>query len=91
MAAACQVDTFRQRSQLKWSTQVAVEVVDIGRSNGGDKSMNEFAQKLLKKLSLAEDAVEAMDFDGKTYSYRVDNEVAYVCVTNAAFGKRCGI
>ncbi|EEY65654.1 vesicle-associated membrane protein, putative [Phytophthora infestans T30-4] len=56
-------------------------------SNGGDKSMNEFAQKLLKKLNLAEDAVEAMDFDGKTYSYRVDNEVAYVCVTNAAFGK----
>ncbi|ETI40064.1 hypothetical protein, variant 2 [Phytophthora nicotianae CJ01A1] len=56
-------------------------------SNGGDKSMNEFAQKLLKKLNLAEDAVESMDFDGKTYSYRVDNEVAYVCVTNAAFGK----
>ncbi|KAF1790952.1 Longin-like domain [Phytophthora cactorum] len=59
-------------------------------SNGGDKGMNEFAQKLLKKLNLAEDAVEAMDFDGKTYSYRVDNEVAYVCVTNAAFGKREG-
>lgn len=57
-------------------------------SNGGDKAMNEFAQKLLKKLNLAEDAVEAMDCDGKTYSYRVDNEVAYVCVTNAAFGKR---
>ncbi|KAG6610014.1 Vesicle-associated membrane protein [Phytophthora cinnamomi] len=56
-------------------------------SNGGDKGMNEFAQKLLKKLNLAEDAVEAMDFEGKTYSYRVDNEVAYVCVTNAAFGK----
>ncbi|TDH64892.1 hypothetical protein CCR75_000244 [Bremia lactucae] len=46
-------------------------------SNGGDKRMNEFAQKLLKKLNLAEDAVEAMEFEGKTYSYRVDNEVAY--------------
>ncbi|KAF4323724.1 hypothetical protein BBO99_00000843 [Phytophthora kernoviae] len=56
-------------------------------SNGGDKGMNEFAQKLLKKLQLAEDAVESVDCDGKTYSYRVDGEIAYVCVTNAAFGK----
>ncbi|CAH0477463.1 unnamed protein product [Peronospora belbahrii] len=56
-------------------------------SNGGDKGMNEFAQKLLKKLNLAENAVESMDFEGKTYSYRVDNEIAYICVTNAAFGK----
>ncbi|KAG7401881.1 hypothetical protein PHYBOEH_009461 [Phytophthora boehmeriae] len=56
-------------------------------SNGGDKGMNEFAQKLLKKLQLTEDAVESVDCDGKTYSYRVDGEVAYVCVTNAAFGK----
>ncbi|CAI5746523.1 unnamed protein product [Peronospora destructor] len=56
-------------------------------SNGGDESMNEFAQKLLQKLNLAEDAVESMDFEGKTYSYRVDNELAYVCVTNEAFGK----
>ena len=57
-------------------------------SNGGNESMNEFAQKLLQKLNLAEDAVESMDFEGKTYSYRVDNELAYVCVTNEAFGKR---
>ncbi|RMX64352.1 hypothetical protein DD238_002586 [Peronospora effusa] len=56
-------------------------------SNGGDESMNEFAQKLLQKLNLAEDAVESMDFEGKTYSYRVNNELAYVCVTNEAFGK----
>ncbi|CEG42286.1 vesicle-associated membrane [Plasmopara halstedii] len=59
----------------------------VEHSNGGDKRMNEFAQKLLKKINLTDDAVEAMEFDGKTYSYRVDNEVAYVCVTNAAFGK----
>ncbi|CAI5715447.1 unnamed protein product [Hyaloperonospora brassicae] len=56
-------------------------------SNGGDRSMNEFAQKLLKKLTLRHDAVESIDFDGKTYSYRVENHVAYVCVTNAAFGE----
>ncbi|KAI9908707.1 hypothetical protein PsorP6_004464 [Peronosclerospora sorghi] len=56
-------------------------------SIGGDKNMNEFAQKLLKKLNLTENAVESMDFEGRTYSYRVDSEVAYVCVTNAAFGK----
>lgn len=59
----------------------------VEHSNDADKSMNEFAQKLLKKLNLADDAVEAMEFDGKTYSYRVNHEVAYVCVTNAAFGK----
>ena len=57
-------------------------------SNSGDRSMNEFAQKLLKKLTLRHDAVESIDFDGKTYSYRVESHVAYVCVTNAAFGER---
>ncbi|RLN13756.1 hypothetical protein BBJ28_00005175 [Nothophytophthora sp. Chile5] len=56
-------------------------------SNGGDKGMNDFAQKLLKKLNFAEEAVESLDCDGKTYSYRVEDEVAYVCVTNEAFGK----
>ncbi|KUF90379.1 WD40 repeat-containing protein SMU1 [Phytophthora nicotianae] len=57
--------------------------------------MNEFAQKLLKKLNLAEDAVESMDFDGKTYSYRVDNEVAYVSLflkhINQLFDNQFGI
>lgn len=57
-------------------------------SNGGDKKMNDFAHKLLKKLNFADAAVESVDYDGKTYSYRVDDEVAYVCVTNEAFGKR---
>ena len=59
-------------------------------SNGGDRSMNEFAQKLLKKLQLSHDAVESIDFEGKTYSYRVEHQLAYVCVTNAAFGERWG-
>jgi hypothetical protein len=63
-------------------------------SNGGDKSMNEFAQKLLKKLNLAQDAVEAMDCDGKTFSYRVDNEVhaagtlAMTADLNSLLGRR---
>uniref|UniRef100_M4B1B4 V-SNARE coiled-coil homology domain-containing protein n=1 Tax=Hyaloperonospora arabidopsidis (strain Emoy2) TaxID=559515 RepID=M4B1B4_HYAAE len=38
--------------------------------------MNEFAQKLLKKLQLSHDAVESIDFEGKTYSYRVEHQLA---------------
>uniref|UniRef100_K3W7G8 V-SNARE coiled-coil homology domain-containing protein n=1 Tax=Globisporangium ultimum (strain ATCC 200006 / CBS 805.95 / DAOM BR144) TaxID=431595 RepID=K3W7G8_GLOUD len=56
-------------------------------SNGGDKKMNDVAQKLLKKLNFDEFSVESVDCDGKTYSYRVESEVVYVCVTNEAFGK----
>ncbi|KAJ0398928.1 hypothetical protein P43SY_005286 [Pythium insidiosum] len=56
-------------------------------SNGGDKKMNEIAQKLLKKLNFEEDSLESVDCDGKTYSYRVEGEIVYVCVTNEAFGK----
>ncbi|GLD91807.1 hypothetical protein PINS_up000340 [Pythium insidiosum] len=56
-------------------------------SNGGDKKMNEIAQKLLKKLNFDEDSLETVDCDGKTYSYRVEGEIVYVCVTNEAFGK----
>lgn len=58
-------------------------------SNGGDKKMVEVAQKLLKKLSFDEASVESVACEGKTYSYRVEDEVVYVCVTNEAFGKRC--
>lgn len=57
-------------------------------SNGGDKKMSEIAQKLLKKLNFQESSVESVDCDGRNYSYRVEDEVAYVCVTNEAFGKR---
>lgn len=58
-------------------------------SNGGDKKMGEIAQKLLKKLNFEEASVESVACEGKTYSYRVEDEVVYVCVTNEAFGKRC--
>ncbi|TMW60741.1 hypothetical protein Poli38472_000783 [Pythium oligandrum] len=56
-------------------------------SNGGDKKMNEIAQKLLKKLNYDESSFESVAFDSKTYSYRVEDEIVYVCVTNEAFGK----
>ncbi|DAZ99789.1 TPA: hypothetical protein N0F65_001298 [Lagenidium giganteum] len=56
-------------------------------SNGGDKKMSEIAQKLLKKLTFEEDTVESVDCDGTTYSYRVEDEVVYVCVTEETFGK----
>lgn len=58
-------------------------------SHGGDKKMSDFAHKLLKRLNFADAAVESVDYEAKTYSYRVEDEVAYVCVTNEAFGKKC--
>lgn len=57
-------------------------------SNGGDRKMAEVAQRLLKKLSFDEAAVETVACDGRSYSYRVEDEVVYVCVTDEAFGKR---
>jgi hypothetical protein len=57
-------------------------------SNGGDKKMSEIAQKLLKKLNFDEASFESVECDGRTYSYRVDDEIVYVCVTDEAFGKR---
>jgi vesicle-associated membrane protein 7 len=60
----------------------------VEHSHGGDKKMSEIAHRLLKKLNFDEDSVETVDCEGKMYSYRVDNEVAYICVSNEAFGKR---
>jgi hypothetical protein len=57
-------------------------------SHGGDKKMNDFALKLMKKLNFADAAVESVAYEGKNYSYRVEDEVAYVCVTDEAFGKK---
>ena len=57
-------------------------------NSGGEKKMREIAQKLLKKLDYDTDSVESVDCDGKTYSYRVENGIVCVCVTDEAFGKR---
>lgn len=49
--------------------------------------MKEITQKLLQKLNYENDSLESVECDGKTYSYRVENEIVFVCVTTEVFGR----
>ncbi|ETW01841.1 hypothetical protein H310_06412 [Aphanomyces invadans] len=57
-------------------------------TNSG-KKVKEIAVQLTKKLNFEkiELEMEAIDCEGKTYSYLVENEVAYICVADASVGR----
>ncbi|RHY41939.1 hypothetical protein DYB30_008392 [Aphanomyces astaci] len=53
------------------------------------KKVKEIAVQLTKKLNFEkiELEMEAIDCEGKTYSYLVENEVVYICVADASVGR----
>ncbi|OQR92446.1 vesicle-associated membrane protein [Achlya hypogyna] len=55
--------------------------------SGGAKKVKDIAQSLIKKLNLEKREMDAIDCDGKTYSYLVEDEIAYICVADASVGK----
>ncbi|RHY01985.1 hypothetical protein DYB28_005694 [Aphanomyces astaci] len=57
-------------------------------TNSG-KKVKEIAVQLTKKLNFEkiELEMEAIDCEGKTYSYLVENEVVYICVADASVGR----
>ncbi|EQC36278.1 hypothetical protein SDRG_06383 [Saprolegnia diclina VS20] len=60
-----------------------------GPPPSGTKKVKEIAEQLAKKLNFEKRELEmdAIDCDGKTYSYLVDDEIAYICVADASVGK----
>lgn len=54
----------------------------------GDKKMSDIAHKLVKKLEFNQNSNESVEYETKTYSYRVFDEVVYICVTTQSFGKQ---
>ncbi|KAH9079004.1 hypothetical protein Ae201684P_021669 [Aphanomyces euteiches] len=57
-------------------------------TNSG-KKVKEIAYQLTKKLNFEkiELEMEAIDCEGKTYSYLVESEVVYICVADASVGR----
>ncbi|OQS04496.1 vesicle-associated membrane protein [Thraustotheca clavata] len=55
----------------------------------GSKKVKEIAASLLTRLNFEKRELEmdAIDCDGQTYSYLVDDEIAYICVADATVGK----
>jgi vesicle-associated membrane protein 72 len=53
------------------------------------KKVKEIALQLTKKLDFEKKGLEmeAIDCEGKTYSYLVENEVSYICVADASVGR----
>ncbi|CCI39235.1 unnamed protein product [Albugo candida] len=50
--------------------------------------MSDIAHKLVKKLEFNSNSTESVEYETKTYSYRVCDEVVYICVTTRTFGKQ---
>ncbi|RQM29566.1 hypothetical protein B5M09_011503 [Aphanomyces astaci] len=92
----CAIEVWKD-SGVKRAVIVALD--DIGRleeltfdyncpTNSG-KKVKEIAVQLTKKLNFEkiELEMEAIDCEGKTYSYLVENEVVYICVADASVGR----
>ncbi|KAF0697800.1 Aste57867_11543 [Aphanomyces stellatus] len=60
----------------------------VSPTNSG-KKVKEIALQLTKKLNFdkIELEMEAIDCEGKTYSYLVENEVVYICVADTTVGR----
>ncbi|RHY83075.1 hypothetical protein DYB37_000850 [Aphanomyces astaci] len=62
---------------------------DSSSPTNSGKKVKEIAVQLTKKLNFEkiELEMEAIDCEGKTYSYLVENEVVYICVADASVGR----